>query len=224
MDVFKFGNLGTELSIAGGAAPAHQGNWLDYSGDSIAVKVNLTTGAATNVNGGAAGAVSGIADVHGGAGGSTLTGNAQGNILIGGIGTNTIAGGSGRSLLIGEKGASTITGGSAASSGGGDILIGGYTNYDLMTAANEVALMSILAEWQSADSPGTRFTDINTGTGGGLNGTNKLNWGTTVFDNGQVNTLTAQPAPVAVDWFFANEAVGHTKVVNRKAGDHTNNT
>jgi hypothetical protein len=93
-----------------------------------------------------------------------------------------------------------------------------------MTTANEQALMSILAEWQSADPPGTRFSDIDTGTGGGLNGSNKLNWTQTVFDNGKANTLTAQPGAVAVDWFFANEAAGHTRVVNRKPGDHTNNS
>jgi hypothetical protein len=222
VDVFKFSNLGTEASVAGGGAPVHQGDWLDYSSDTIAVTVNLATGAATNVNGGAAGSVTGIQDVHGG---NTLTGSAAGNILIGGTGTNTIHGGTGRSLLIADAGASTITGGSA---GGGDILIAGTTTYDTMTAAHEASLMSILAEWQSADSPTTRFNDINTGTGGGLNGTNKLHWGTTVADtvkdNGRANTLTAPPGAVAVDLFFANEAVGHTRVFNRKAGDHTNNT
>jgi hypothetical protein len=224
VDVFKFSNLGTEASVAGGGAPAHQGDWLDYSGDTIAVTVNLATGAATNVNGGAAGSVTGIQDVHGGNGGNTLTGNSQGNILIGGTGTNTIHGGSGRSILIADAGASTITGGSAASASGGDILIAGTTSYDTMTAAHEASLMSVLAEWQSADPPATRFSDINTGTGGGLNGSNKLNWGTTVLDNGKANTLTAPPGAVAVDWFFANEAAGHTKVNNRKPGDHTNNT
>ena len=84
--------------------------------------------------------------------------------------------------------------------------------------------MSILAEWQSANPYDMRFTHINTGGGGGLNGTNKLNWGTTVFDNGRVNTLTAQPGLLPLDWFFANEAVGHTQVFNREAGEHTNNT
>jgi hypothetical protein len=84
--------------------------------------------------------------------------------------------------------------------------------------------MSILAEWQSADSLATRFTDINTGTGGGRNGANKLNYGTTVHDNGKVNTLTAQAGAAAVDWFFANTAAGHTTIHNFEIGDHMNNT
>jgi hypothetical protein len=74
-----------------------------------------------------------------------------------------------------------------------------------MTPANEAALMSILAEWQSADSDSTRFTDINTGTGRGLNSTNQLNYGTTVLDNGKVNTLTAQ-AGAAVPWVVREPA------------------
>jgi hypothetical protein len=84
--------------------------------------------------------------------------------------------------------------------------------------------MSILAEWQSSDSYATRFSDIDTGTGGGLNGTHKLNYGTTVFDNRKVNTLTAQPGTAIVDWFFGNFAVGHTTINNFETGEHKNNT
>lgn len=169
VDVFKFSSPGSVSgSINGGGAPLHKGNWLDYSGLAVAVTVNLQTGAATRVAGGAAEKVSNIQDVHGGNGGNTLTGNSQGNILIGGTGADTITGGTGLSLLIGDKGADHINGGS-----GGDILIGDYTTYDTMTTANQNALMAILVEWQSADSYATRFHDINTGTGGGLNGTAK---------------------------------------------------
>jgi len=92
-----------------------------------------------------------------------------------------------------------------------------------MTAANEAALMSILAEWQSTDSYAARFTDINTGAGGGLNGSNQLNYGTTVFDNTKVNTLIAQVGTAALDWFFANTAPGHTTIHNLEAGEHVNN-
>jgi nicotinamidase-related amidase len=52
-------------------------------------------------------------------------------------------------------------------------------------------LSSILAEWQSADSYATRFQDIDTGAGGGLNGTFKLNFGTTVKDDGSIDSVTA---------------------------------
>jgi hypothetical protein len=225
VDTFKISTGGSiSGTINGGGAPANQGDWLDYSSFSGPVTVNLATGAATNVNGGAAGGVTGIQDVHGGNGGNTLTGNSQGNILIGGTGTNTILGGSGRSLLIADRGASNITGGSGGSANGGDILIAGYTSYDTVSAANQAALMSILAEWQSSDSYATRFSDIDTGTGGGLNGSNRLNYGTTVFDNAKVNTLTAQPGTGVLDWFFGNFATGHTTINNFETGEHKNNT
>jgi hypothetical protein len=193
-DVFKFGAKG---SLSGSLSGGGGGDWLDYSGLTTPVTVNLQTGAATGVAGGAAGKVANIQDVHGGNGGNTLTGNAQGNILIGGTGNDRIIGGSGLSLLIGDKGSDTIIGGS-----GGDILIGGYTTYDTMTTANEKALMSILAEWQSADSYATRVSDLK--NGGGLNGSAKLAFGTTVKDDLAADTLTGG-APVAaglLDWFF----------------------
>jgi hypothetical protein len=220
IDVFTFSSTGTVAAIDGGGAPAHQGDWLDYSSFTTAVTVDLSAGAATNVNGGAAGSVSNVQNVHGG---NTLNGNSQGNILIGGSGANTITGGSGRRLLIADRGASNITGGSDGSPSGGDILIAGSTSYDSMTSAHEAALMSILAEWQSADSYATRFHDINTGSGGGLNGTNKLNYGMTVLDNGQVNTLTAEAGTAAVDWLFANQTAGHTTILTQETGEHVNN-
>jgi hypothetical protein len=216
VDVFKFTGAGKlDGTIDGGGAPGGQGDWLDYSAVLYAVAVNLAAGTATNTGG-----VSNIQNVHGGNHGNTLTGDAQGNILIGGSGTNTITGGSGMSLLIADKGTSTIKGGST----NGDILIGDYTTYDGMTTTHETALMSILAEWQSADSYATRFHDISTGTGGGLNGSNKLNWGTTVKDAPSTNdpayTLTAASAS-GLDWFFLDS--NDTKD-NFTGGDHVNNT
>ena len=190
--MFAF-TVGGSLSgtLDGGTAPLHEGNWLNYSALTTPVTVNLQTGKATGV----AGAVANIQNVHGGNGGNTLTGDAQGNILIGGAGNNVITGGTGASILIGDAGAGTITGGS-----GGDILIGGSTVYDPMNVPDEAALMNILAEWQSSDSYATRFSDINTGTGGGLNGTARLN-GTTVLKNNKVDVLTAAALP-GLDWFF----------------------
>lgn len=213
VDTFKFMGTGSiSGKLDGGAAPLHQGNWLDYSALSTAVTVNLQTGAAT----GALGGVKNIQNVHGSNGGSTLTGDAQGNILIGGTGNDTINGGTGASLLIGDKGADTVRGGS-----GGDILIGDYTTFDAMTFANQLALMSILAEWQSSDSYATRFADIDTGTGGGLNGTNKLNFGTTVKDDGTADTLIAALSSQALDWFF--QGAGDT-TANFESGEHINNS
>jgi hypothetical protein len=217
VDSFRFlasGSLSGTLD--GGLAPAHQGNWLDYSGLTGAVTVNLQIGQATGVAGGAAGAVSHIQDVHGGNGGNTLTGNSLGNILIGGTGNDVLIGGSGRSILIGDAGSDTVTGGS-----GGDILIGDGTTLDAMTTNNQRALMAILAEWQSADSYATRFTDIDTGTGGGLNGTAKLNFGATVLDDGSADTVTGLPSGQALDWFF--QGVGDV-LNNHQNGEHVNNT
>jgi hypothetical protein len=186
VDTFKFSPSGSVVSINGGAG----GDWLDYSAVTTGVTVNLATGSATAVGGGAAGALSNIQNVTGGAGNDVLIGNAQGNILIGGAGNDTLTGGSGRSLLIGGLGSDTIIGGLS-----GNIVIGGTTTFD----TNHAALMSILAEWQSRDSYATRLLDLR--NGGGLNGSNRLIWATTVLDDGAADVLTGGPG---LDWFFAN--------------------
>jgi hypothetical protein len=224
VDVFKFSAAGTEVSINGGGAPAGQGDWLDYSGFASAVAVNLVTGSATNVNSGLAGSVTNIQNVHGGNALNTLTGDSQGNILIGGsAGGGTITGGTGRSLLIADKGGASVTGGS-----GSDILIADYTTFDTMSTAHELALMSILAQWQSADSYADRFGDINKSSayvgGSHLNGNNVLMWGTTVKDDGLPDaaaTVTAAPSLSALDWFFVDT---NDIKINYESGEHINNT
>jgi hypothetical protein len=216
VDVFKFIGTGSAGLIDGSGAPAGRGNWLDYSALTSAVSVNLQTGSASRVGGGTPGLVFDIQNVHGSNGGSTLTGDNQGNILIGGTGNDTLFGGAGASLLIGDKGADQIFGGS-----GSDILIGDSTIYDPMTTANENALMGILAEWQSGDGQAVKFYDINTGTGGGLNGTAQLNFGKTVKDDGSADTVTAAFEFVGFDWFFQGQK---DTVQNFVFGDHLNNT
>jgi Ca2+-binding RTX toxin-like protein len=136
-----------------------------------------------------------------------LIGDSQGNILIGGSGTNTITGGSGRSILIADKGAGTVKGGT-----GDDIVIGGYTNYDASSVANDLALEAILAEWQSADSYTTRISKIKAGLPGGY----KLVWGTTVYDNGKVDTLTGGGG---MNWFFTG---ANDKVTDYQSGEQIN--
>lgn len=217
VDSFRFSALGSlSGTLDGGLAPAHQGNWLDYSGLTTPVTVNLQTGKATDVAGGATGKVVNIQNVHGGNGLNSLTGNSHGNILIGGTSNDTLIGGSGRSILIGDAGSDTVRGGS-----GSDILIGDRTALDAMTTSNQKALMAILAEWQSADSYATRFADINTGTGGGLNGTAKLNFGTTVLDDGSADTVRALASNLALNWFF--EGVGDVLQYLHN-GEHVNNS
>ena len=195
VDTFAFGPAGRVVSIAGGGAPAGQGDWLDYTAYLGAVSVNLATGKATGVSG----SISNIQNVFGGNFGNTLTGNAQGNILIGGDARDTIIGGSGRSLLIGGKGADTITGGADD-----DVLIGGYTAYD--QARNEAALMDIFARWQSGDSYATRVGNLRTGW-------RPLVLGTTVFDDGGTDRLTGG---AGLDWFFAGT---HGTITDLQAGE-----
>jgi len=216
VDVFTFTATGSLTgSLDGGAAPLHKGNWLNYSALTTPVMVNLQSGAVTAVADGTPGAVANIQNVHGGNGGNTLIGNDQVNILIGGTGVDAITGGTGASILIGDLGADTVIGGS-----GGDILIGDATNFDVMNTTNENALMAILAEWQSADSYATRFHDINTGTGGGLNGASKLRFGVTVKDDGSADTVIAADSTLALNWFF--QGVGDL-LFNVKPGEHINN-
>ena len=189
---------GLSGSIDGGAG----NNWLDYSAYTTGVTVNLATGAAT----GFGAATANIVNVRGGSGNDTLTGNTKGNILIGGAGNDTLIGGSGRSILIGGTGVDTVTGGS-----GDDIVIGGTTSFD----NNNAALDSILGEWQSAtDSYATRINFIK--NGGGLNGTNTLNLGTTVIDDLAANVLTGGAGN---DWFFQGTS---DTITDLQAGEQVN--
>ncbi len=212
VDTFRFDNSNDKvLSINGGGAPAGQGDWLKYAlfSSSSTVTVNLATGSATDVNGGTAGAVTGIQNVLGSASGTNvLTGDSQGNILIGGSGLNTIVGGSGNSLLIGGSGHGSITGGS-----GQDILIAGTTTYSAQTTAGVDSLMAILAELQSADTFAQKVYDLIHGSDSGdpnghgsdLNGTNKLTWGGTVRASTGSFTLSGDTgASSNPDWFFAS--------------------
>jgi hypothetical protein len=133
----------------------------------------------------------------------SVAGSTANNVVIGGGGTNQITGGLGRDLLIAGLGASKLFAGSA-----GDILIGGWTDYDLTSTAMTydqklAALEAIMAEWGSADSYTTRVNDLT--NGGGLNGSYLLNTGT-VHDNGQTDTLFGFPAAAPLDWFFASAA------------------
>jgi Ca2+-binding RTX toxin-like protein len=194
-DTFKFSPAG---AVSGSVAGGGGGDWLDYSLFTTPVSVNLTTGAASRIAGGAAGKLTQIQNVIGGGGGDTLVGNSQGNILVGGGGNDTITAGTGRSLLIGGAGGDVLRGGSAD-----DILISGTTNFD----ANHAVLTAILAEWQRTDRTyAQRISDLR--NGGGLNGTTKLIWGTTVHDDGAADTLTGN---AGLDWFFANLGPGGVK-------------
>lgn len=55
---------------------------------------------------------------------------------------------------------------------------------------HNAVLASILAEWQSGNSYGTRIAHIEGTQSGGLNGTNDLIFGSTVKGDGAANKLT----------------------------------
>jgi hypothetical protein len=193
--VFALTPAGTETSINGSdGAEASSSAWLDNTAFSAPVSVNLATGAATNVNGGAAGGVKNIQNVFGGSGGSTLIGDTQGNILVGGSGNDTITGGKGQSLLIANGSAGTVTGGST----NGDILIGATTSYDADTAPDMSALMAILSEWQSPAAYTSRVQEINQGFSAN---DYSLNFGTTVQGDSATIQLVGDPS-TKLDWFF----------------------
>jgi Ca2+-binding RTX toxin-like protein len=145
----------------------------------------------------------GIQDVFGSNRGNTLFGNTQGNILIGGDGPDAILGGSGRSLLMGGKGNDTIVGGAAD-----DIVIGCDSPYK--QGQNAAALMSILSEWQSADSYAVRISKLDSGT------FPILGLGTTVRDDGSADRLTGG---AGMDWFFAGP---HASITDLQVDERIN--
>ncbi len=132
-----------------------------------------------------------------GSGGDKLSavGSAANNVLTGHGNNEVLICGKGRDLLIGGTGAATLNAGAQD-----DILIGGWTNYDIsssgMTYDQKLAtLEAIMAEWGSSDSYSTRLNKL----AGSLN-TN------TVHDNVANGVAVADQLfgnPAANDWFFA---------------------
>ncbi len=175
-DDFQFKAAGSVSgTITGGAGS----EWLDYSLLTTPVSVNLQTGAATKVKGGALGGVINVRNVLGSAYGyNKLVGSNLGSILVGRGKGNTLTAGSGPSILIGGYGQNTINGGTAD-----DLLIDGRTIYD----ANLAALTALYAEWQSADPLPTRITNLQNGTG--LTQGNKLVVNSTVFLSPRIQGL-----------------------------------
>jgi hypothetical protein len=142
----------------------------------------------------------------------SVAGSTANNVATGGGGTNQITGGLGSDILIAGLGGSKLFAGSAD-----DIMIGGWTDYDLTSTAMTydsklAALEAIMAEWGSADSYTTRVSDLK--NGGGLNGSYLVK-ASTVHDNGQVDWLYGTKG-AALDWFFA-AAADHVR--NQRSGE-----
>jgi hypothetical protein len=119
-------------------------------------------------------------------------------VLTGHGSKEVLTGGRGRDLLIGGTAAATLHAGTQD-----DILIGGWTNYDIsstgLTYAQKLAaLYAIMAEWGSSDPYNTRL--------GALAGSLSTNNPTTVHDNYQTGVAVADQLVgnlQASDWFFA---------------------
>ena len=215
-DTFRFGALAGSVGVAvnGGAGR----NALDYSllGAASPIFVDLSAGQASRVAGSAAGAVSNIQDVTGGAGADTILGSAANNILRGGGGNDVLRGGpgadtvdggsgpdvlkdsGGRNLLIGGDGRDVLLG--AADD---DILIGGSTSFDAASAADDASLTSVVAEWTSARAYADRVANLRgTGLGPRANGSvflKSAGIGQTVFSDTFADALTGG---AGMDWFF----------------------
>jgi Ca2+-binding RTX toxin-like protein len=147
-----------------------------------------------------------------GSGGDKISaaGSAANNILSGHGSNEVLTGGQGRDLLIGGTGAATLNAGAQD-----DILIGGWTNYDISSSVltydqKLAALDAIMAEWGSADSYATRLSVL----GPYLNTS-------TVHDNYANGVAVADILAgnsKANDWFFAgvNDQVTGTNTTDKK--------
>jgi hypothetical protein len=131
---------------------------------------------------------------------AVITGNVRiPYTMFGGDGDDFLKGGGGRGILIGGLGADRLTGGRED-----DILIGGTTDYD----SNDVALLALLAEWNSDRSYEDRVANISNGTGPILDDLSFHLDGDTVHDDADLDRLIGGRGD---DWFFGadDEIRGH---------------
>ncbi|MBX9791950.1 MAG: hypothetical protein K2Y37_23755 [Pirellulales bacterium] len=166
--------------------------------------------------------------VVGGAGNDTIYGNAingaegrgGNNVLLGGAGNDTIYGnwvsggeGGGRNILIGGADADTLYDYQSVdgAEGAGSILIGDDTTL------SPAALAAIRDEWASAHIYTDRVNNILGVGGGGANGGNYLQAGTTVTADSAADTLWGSTGGTGFNWFWYVLAIDS---INRaKAGE-----
>jgi hypothetical protein len=161
-------------------------NVLDYSKYTTSVRVNLATGAATNIFTGAAGGVSNIAIVLGGSAGDWLTGGSENAVLVGGAGKDKLTGGSGRNILMGGGGADTLVGGPDE-----DVLFNGKTDLD----ADVSTIDFLFDDWTGGDDFATRVANLREGSALGVFPLNFI-----IHDDASSDILTGG---AGLDWFFA---------------------
>ena len=175
---------------------------LDFSATlSLGVTVNLATASSQTVNSNLSLTLSAgntFEMVLGSALNDTLSGNALNNVLFGGAGNDTISGVGGRDLLVGGTGTDTITGGDEE-----DILISGTLSFfnESTKVLNRTAIDAIMAEWSRTNTnSGYAARLANLRNGGGLNGTNRIDSGTSLTDGAAVDSLTGG---LGLDWFWS---------------------
>ena len=164
-------------------------------------EASLTGGAGNNVLD--ATTFSGPAKLYGQAGDDSLFGSQYDDILIGGPGNDLLVGYTGVDRLFGQAGSDILVGGGGADflrgGDGEDLVIGGHAVYfDHYTDAGDRSAM--VAAWVSAEAYADRVNQmLNTGVQGS-DGQIKLTPTSTVFDDGEVDTLFGD---ASLDWFFA---------------------
>jgi uncharacterized repeat protein (TIGR01451 family) len=135
--------------------------------------------------------------LYGGSGNNQLTGGSGDNVLVGGSGANTLIGGTARNLLIGGTGPAKLFStkqGLRVGSTSGSILVGGSTDFD----QNDVALATIMQEWDSTDAYATRISKIKGGTlTGGVAFTS------TTVHQPSAHVVDQLYASTGFDWFLA---------------------
>jgi hypothetical protein len=182
-------NVSTGGSLSGtlsGGTDASK-NLLSYSKYATrGVVVDLLTGSATAIDGGANSGISGIENVTG-----SLNG---GDILIGDGNANALTSVKGHNILIGEGGGDTITSASKTF----DIMIAGKTNYDGTISD----LQTILTTWKTATT--SNYSSVIS-TIEGNSFAEPLN-STKVSDSGGsdvADTLKGN-SQASTDWLFAD--------------------
>jgi Ca2+-binding RTX toxin-like protein len=150
---------------------------LDYGAYAASVAVRLSTEQAS--------ATGGVRNIE------NVLGSPQNDVLIGDSSANILRGGAGRDLIIGRAGLDQLYGDT-----GEDILIGGSTAHD----NNDLALLSILAEWGRGDQTYAQRID-HLANGGGRNGDVRLRR-VEITEDASADRLYG--GNLALDWFFAS--------------------
>ena len=147
--------------------------------------------------------------LDGGDGDDILLADYGDDILRGGNGNDSLNGESGNDLLYGDASNDILIGGNGADAlfggFGEDILIGGsvlyFERYSIAPIRD-----AILTVWASAASYADRVVLLRDT---GLDGSSKLMPGSTVFNDGEIDTLFGESG---LDWFFASVAPASNEV------------